>query len=198
MKHVHGSGVPCAQCELRASGHQAANGELDPLERRCLENIEKHHCQIWHIDGQANADLPADDGFSYSVGMYSSLGAPEIIIFGQKPEWRAAMINVIVEHIANGERYDSGQRYSGLLDGYELSFHPMPALAYPEYLGWDIWYYNRFFPELKLFPVQQVVWPDLEGRFPHDAGYYNHYKQPVLERYDWVLDGERVKAKVLP
>lgn len=197
MSHLHRGDAPCVQCEMKASGIVVAPGELDPVERRCLENIEKHHCQIWHIDGHVSEFAPSDDGFSYSVGIYASLGAPELIIFGQKRDWRAAMINAIVEKIVRGERYEAGHKYEGLLEGYELSFHSMPAMAYPEYLGWDIWYYRRFFPNVHIFPVLQVVWPDLGGRFPWESGYDNPYKQPILERYNWILDGELVKAEAL-
>jgi hypothetical protein len=194
MSHTHEPGVRCAQCELRESGYQALAGELDSLERRCLQNIEKHYCQIWNVDPSDGDNVPPDDGFSYSVGIYSKLRAPELIIFGQKPEWRSATINAIVERIAGGERFEAGRTYRGLLDNYELSFHRMPLAAYPEYLGWDIWYYDRFFPQLGLFPVLQVVWPDLDGRFPWEPGYDN-YKQPVLEHYEWTVDEAGVRAR---
>lgn len=197
MTHAHEPGVRCAQCELRASGYQPVPGELDPLEQQCIDNIKKYRCHIWHVGPSGRAELPADDGFSYSVGIYSELKTPELIIFGQKPEWRLSIINLIVERINDGERFEARQRYSGLLEGYELSFHDVPLFAYPQYLGWDIWYYDRFHPVDPLFPVLQVVWPDLAGRFPWEPDYENGYKQPILDHYEWTIDETGVKAKAI-
>lgn len=195
MNHVHEPGVRCVQCELDASAAERDPGELDPIERRCLENIESYHCHIWNVEGGEAPNLPADDGFSYSVGIYAKLRAPELIVFGQKPEWRSALINALVERIAQGERFESRRRYSGVLDGYELSFHDVPHATYPEYAGWDIWYYERFFARDPAFPLLQVVWPDLHGRFPWEPGYSNAYKQPVLEQYEWLIDENGVRAE---
>lgn len=187
MTHEHQFNPDCEQCRLRVSNVVTLPGDLDPLEQRCIDHIRDYGCHIVHV-------LPdeQDDGFSYSVGLYARFGHPEIVVFGQKETWRAAIINAISDGVQAGKRYASDRDYDDLIANYVARFRDVPLCAYPEFFGWAIWYYNRFL-DLVTFPVLQCVWPDMQSRWPWNEGYEAGYSQPVLDMYDWISDGDRMR-----
>lgn len=68
-----------------------------------------------------------------------------------------------------------------LENGYKLGFWQMPFGAYPEYLGTAIWFYWK---SRLAFPCLQVIWQDVNRRFPWDAECLPAVKedQPLLKR----------------
>ena len=43
-------------------------------------------------------------------------------------------------------------------------------------MGWAVWYYGG-----SEFPVLQAIYPDLNNRFPEDAGFDAAFQQPLLQ-----------------
>jgi hypothetical protein len=68
-----------------------------------------------------------------------------------------------------------------LENGYKLSFWEVPLAAYPEYLGTAIWFYWK---SRAAFPCLQVIWQDVNRRFPWEAECLPAVKedQPLLKK----------------
>lgn len=144
----------------------------DDQDRSILTSIAEYG---WAVIG-----IPEDDegpSYSFSVGMSYTLGVPELLIVGQKPENAQGLINHVGELIREGRRFTAGERADGVLEGYQAVFVTVDPRHYREYLGYACWI-NRGLD----FPVLQIVCPDREGRFPWDDGYPSEllWQQRVL------------------
>jgi hypothetical protein len=141
-----------------------------------LRHIRNHGCSV--------VDIPdADPPFSFSVGLFGNYGHPELIIFGQRSDDACILINLIRDRAAAGHRFADGEIADDiLLDGYKLCFWNVPLLVYPKYLGTAIWFYRKSGP----FPCLQIIWPDLNRRFPWEAECIPEVKadQPLLKKMD--------------
>ncbi|HKB36628.1 MAG TPA: DUF4262 domain-containing protein [Gemmataceae bacterium] len=122
----------------------------------------------WHVVGVD--DNPYGPDYAFSVGLYHTLGHPEILIMGLPHETAAQLINVMGESIRGGQRYERGKRYDDIAEGYPLAFVPVAPRYYPDYLGYALWFYRGWH-----FPTLQCIWPDKQGLFPWDPGYDSRY-----------------------
>ncbi|UVO38611.1 DUF4262 domain-containing protein [Bradyrhizobium arachidis] len=125
-----------------------------------LRNVRNHGC---HVTGILDASPP----FAFSIGLHLNYGHPELIIFGQSVENAHAIINLIRDRAAEGHKFVDGDISEELLEnGYKLGFSQVPLSVYPDYLGTAIWFYGR---SRLVFPCLQVVWQDVNRRFPWEA-----------------------------
>jgi hypothetical protein len=135
----------------------------DNGDRKMLADIRGHG---WHVVG-----IPDDEvgpGFAFTVGVYLRTLQPEILIMGVflRPSHR--VLNAIAEYLLAGGTIVPGERYSDFVDGRQVLFRPIHPTQYREYLGCAMWFYK---PLDAPFPALQCIWPDLQGRFPHEAGF---------------------------
>lgn len=151
--------------------------DLSAQEQKVVDDVERYGCHIIQVEGGDD-----DNGFSYSIGLHRNFVQPEIVIFGQKPKWRALIINNLVDDFRHGKVYLPNQRYPGVLFDFDCELRVVHKDWYPPYLGWAIWYYFTVLRAPSPFPSLQLVWPDLSGRFPWENGYENPYAQPILDR----------------
>jgi len=187
---VHSADCACCQAyghrlpllrRLQKTAHQFVVRLRDPdrfdeTERRVVENVKTYGFHVWHVSPSA-----CDDGFSYTVGLFDSYGHPEIVIFGQKVDWRKSMIDFIVEEIREGKRFETGELYPDLIEGFYCRFDFITSdSSYRDFLGWDLWYYGTAKRRLERVPVLQLVWPDMQGVFPDSSAFDNAYRQPLL------------------
>lgn len=134
-------------------------------DRKLLANVATHG---WHVLGVfADENSP---GFTYSIGMYHTLGHPEILIMGLKPTIAHPLINNMGDAIRLGRVYSPGSAYEDIAQGFPLAFVSLDRKYYRKYLGYALWFYQSFD-----FPVLQCVWPDKAGKFPWDAGYDSRF-----------------------
>lgn len=141
----------------------------DDSDRKLLADIESHG---WHLVGIDDNEGPA---YVFSVGMFHSLGHPEICIFGlSSTETMSQIINSIGDLIRTGQTMDDCHESGDILDGYSCMFRSVDPSLYREYFGYDLWYYEG--PD---FPMLQCVWPDSNHNYPWDAG-FTAQTQPVL------------------
>ncbi|GIJ08407.1 DUF4262 domain-containing protein [Micromonospora andamanensis] len=114
--------------------------------------------------------------FAYTVGL-TAHNHPELLVAGLDPAISQHLLNDLAARVYDrAERFTHGQRIGDLIAGYDAvvidgtptaQLHPGAAIA-------------RYGQQVR---VQQVVWPDPEGRFPWDAGYaYPPSAQPTLRR----------------
>lgn len=123
--------------------------------------------QIAH-PGWAVIGIAADDsgpGYSFSVGLYHTLGQPEVMVMGLNTTTAMHLINDVGERMRAGARFAAGER-STELASFPTAFVGMDRRYYREYLGYAGWLYRKVD-----FPVLQLVWPDKSGIFPWEPRY---------------------------
>jgi len=146
--------------------------QLDDGDRAFLSGVRQH--------GWYSTNVFADEerpGFIYSTGFWYCFKAPEVIIFGLPQEVAHQVLWLLFERLEAGERFNTDQPVPDILTGYNVRFCPAPESAFPEYLGWNRWFYGG-----DTFEVLQLIFPDMEGRFPWENGVSQDFKamQPVL------------------
>lgn len=151
----------------------------DDDERQILEDIAKRG---WHLI--AINDDPRGSALAYSIGLYHTLGHPEVILFGlNSVQTMGQIVNDIGYLIRQGHRFEDGAETDELLEGYSCRFRQVPVDVYPEYFGYAMWFYR---PDP--FPAVQCFWPDRAGHFPWEAGCAasTRERQPILaHRRGW-------------
>ena len=133
----------------------------DTGDMKMLADIRGHG---WHVVG-----IPDDDvgpGFSFTVGVYLRTLQPEILMMGVPIEPAHRVLNAIAEYLMAGGTIVPEQRYPDFVDGRLVLFRQIHQSQFREYLGCAIWFYR---PLGAPFPALQCIWPDLQGRFPHEA-----------------------------
>jgi hypothetical protein len=115
--------------------------------------------------------------FAYTVGL-TAHDFPELLIVGLEPSVSQSLLNDLALRVYDKARvFTHGERISDLLKGYDAMIVDgtapdalAPAAAFAHY-GRD------------RVRLQQIVWPDTDGRFPWEDGYaFPDYAQPVIGR----------------
>ncbi|MFY1587050.1 DUF4262 domain-containing protein [Micromonospora sp. WMMD734] len=148
--------------------------DINGFLRRQDQIIETTGWAVTHV-------LPTDDDpgttapFAYTVGL-TAHDYPELIAAGLPPEIAHSLLNDLARRVYDkAERFAHGQRISDLIAGYDAIIidgpptdELLPAMAINRY-GRD---------QIRL---QQMVWPDQQGRFPWDDGYnFGPQAQPLI------------------
>lgn len=151
----------------------------DASEQRVIDDVRRVG---WHLVGIE--DDPEGPAFVYSIGLYHTLGQPEIIIFGlNSTTTMAQIINNIGDEMRSGAKFDDWHESSEILEGYFCMFRRVDRDTYRNYLGFGRWFYQG-----DGFPTLQCIWPDKEGRYPWHPDFLAalRERQPVLARkHDW-------------
>lgn len=141
-------------------------------EKKALADIEEYGCHVIHV-------LEDDEGppFSYSVGVQRASGAPEVMVIGLKQPIAHFVVNEYNSRVRAGERFTSGVRYDGFLEGFPVEFVLVGAEYFDEYLGWNKWLYGGV-----SFEVLQLIYPTTDGVWPweSDASEWFRERQPIL------------------
>lgn len=122
--------------------------------------------------------------FTYTVGLTESYDHPELIIYGIGAETAHGILSVAVHHIEKeyeggvGKTYEAGQRYDEILDGYEVLFVDHPA-DFP--LTAAASYYKAMGKE---WEALQLVWPDVEGKFPGEESMDPDYEKAQEQKVE--------------
>ena len=145
----------------------------DSVEVKIVEDIREHG---WHVVG-----IPDDEegpGFVFTVGVYLRTLQPEILMMGVPIEPAHRVLNSIAEYTMSGGTIAFEQRYPDFVDGREVMFRPIHQTQFHEYLGCANWFYRSLGTP---YPACQCIWPDLEGRFPHEAAFDTRFAGMQLD-----------------
>ena len=130
----------------------------------------------WAVSGRHGDELAPP--WAYSVGMWLTCQAPELVLCGLPVERAAAIINAIGARIADGADYRPDDVVDDICPA-PLTFRPVePSWRLTAgLLGVSDTFYGMVRP-----PYLQVVWSDKEGRFPWEPGFAATYDrmQPLL------------------
>jgi hypothetical protein len=166
--------------DVRAVATDTRTKTLEGPHMDGIEEFARRQKQLIDQFGWAVTNVfPTEDDpvspFSYTVGL-TAHGYPELIIAGLDPATSQALLNDLAARVYDrAERFTTGQRITDLLAGYEAVIVEGPATdaLYP---GAALARYGQ-----DAVSLQQIVWPDPQGRYPWDTGYaYGPHVQPVL------------------
>jgi len=141
-------------------------------QRLILADVKKYGWHVVHVAG-GESKL----AWSFSIGLFQTLGHPEFFIVGLASSTRQTLINDLGARIKAGARFTHGTRAAGVVLNYDVALVEVPELAYADHFGYALWFYHG-----QEFPVLQVVWPDSTGLFPWASGFDPSLKaiQPVF------------------
>jgi hypothetical protein len=144
--------------------------------------IVDHGCSVVGIS--SGDDVPA---WAFTVGLWHTLGSPEIAMFGLRLPDMQTWLNRLGEQIRSGRPLVPGQPREGVLNGFPLEFRPVHDSWYPRLFGSALNFYQR--PPL---PIVQAIWPDRSGLFPwqDDSGDNCRADQPC----SWVAYEEHAPS----
>ena len=144
---------------------------MDEHEAQLLADIDRFGWCVMKIANDKGPD------FAYSVGIFRTLGHPEILMFGLPPATMHRLINDVGNRVRAGARYVAGQRTDEFLEGYDVTFRAVPPFQYAGHLGWATWFYDG-----EDFPALQMVYPDRDRRWPWEEGVSQVFRdvQPIL------------------
>ncbi|GJL95733.1 MAG: hypothetical protein DHS20C05_21380 [Hyphococcus sp.] len=146
----------------------------DSNDKKVFDNIEHHDCHVISVANRVGEEGPI---FSYSIGLQTSLGCPELLIIGLSSKLAHAMINGYRDDIKAGREFIAGEFYSGFLEGFDVLLIEANQTARKKYAIWADWYHER-----KEFPLFQCIWPTTSGVWPWSANASDDLKsdQPIL------------------
>lgn len=165
---------PLRECHCRIDEPIAdQESSFDDGDRKVMSDIKEFG---WHL--VLIPDEPQTSGWVFSVGMWHTLGSPELAVFGMEPRHAATAINDLGAHVRAGRRIGPDEVFDDVLaEGRRVTFRAAHSSWYGPMFGYATWFGRR--PPL---PIAQVVWADPHGRFPWDSGADEEYKvrQPSL------------------
>jgi hypothetical protein len=140
---------------------------LNTYERTMLRTVAEHGWQctkVFDPDGN-QPDL------AYSVGLWESICAPELIVFGLDIDLMHEMLWVIYRRLKSGVLLSDGARWPGVLEGFECVSRPVhPSQLKIEYFNSALWY-REYQTGDRMLQAYQIFWPGAEnGLFPWEAG----------------------------
>jgi len=133
---------------------------FDDRDRKVMADVRNHG---WHL--LMIADDPITRGWVFSVGMWHTLGSPELALFGLDAREAAAVLNAIGDAIRGGRSIGPDVVMDDMLAEDRLvAFRAADESWYGPLFGYATWFGQR--PPL---PIAQVVWADAKGKFPWDV-----------------------------
>lgn len=146
-------------------------GKLSDYERGLLDKVEEFGCMILGVQN------PADPRpvFSYTIGLHDTRHVPEIITCGLPAKTGQSALNYAGSLLADGVDLTAG-RIPNVVGNVDVEFRPVDPKWSKILMLSTVWFYGN-----ADFPALQLVFPDLENRFPGDEGFNSYFDQPLLQ-----------------
>jgi hypothetical protein len=139
---------------------------MDALDRKVLGDVEKHGWSDMSI-------FPTQDSpgrsFNYTVGFSRYLDQPELLIMGLDHQQMHGILGAAYERMKAGDRFRAGEYFDGVLVDHRVAFVEIPD---PMDNGYPMSMTHRLMNE---FTALQLVWPDMNDRFPWHVGFDQEY-----------------------
>ena len=152
---------------------------LNDYEKRLIDQIAEYGWFCLTVAGGEEGEPQ----FSYTIGLWETLGTPELIVFGLESKLSYWMLADMIDRLKAGERLVDGARISGLLVDHDCVARAVhPSQIRVKYLNSAIWY-RRFRTGDEAVEAFQLFWPGVpDGLFPWESGCdaVVREKQPLL------------------
>lgn len=147
---------------------------MKPAEQRILKDIEQFGCHVTSVFDPKQEE----PSFSYSIGLTKTLGAPEVIIVGVRPELGHSLVNIFMDRVRAGELFVAGTPYLGFLNGFPVYFRQVLEAHRKTYMLSATWLYGG-----TDYQALQIVYPTTDGIWPWDAAASDWFRgnQPLLD-----------------
>lgn len=136
--------------------------------------FEKVYDNIQNIGYHTTAVLEAENStpFAYSTGIFENFKIPELFISGLGPNLSGELIEKYVEKY-KFTKIPLNRKIKNLIDRFPVYLIKVNNLNLENYILTSIKFYeNRDYKYL------QLVFPDLNGNFPHELNY--NYDQQII------------------
>lgn len=144
---------------------------LGSEDANVIAKIEEFGCFVLTVESKAGRAL----NYTYTIGIFDTCGQPDLIAAGLHHEVAHACLNEAVRRLRAGADLAQG-RHADLIGNVDCEFRPVNPKWVGRLMNWANWYYGR-----TDYPVLQVVYPDLQNRFPEDEGFNCHFDQPLMQ-----------------
>ena len=112
--------------------------------------------------------------FAYTVGIFDVIGAPEIITVGLSQETAHHALNEAFRRMLAGTNLANG-RHKNMVGDVEVEFRTVHSKWLHHIMLRTDWFYDS-----EEVPVLQLIYPDLQNRFPEDPEFDPAFTQPFL------------------
>lgn len=162
-------------CEAEADGADDLREAIRQTELSLLTTIDKNR---WAIQGVLGSTDPRDPGpeFAYTVGL-STLGLPELAIFGAPLRFGASVLNAVARRLVAGEAITGGTALSRDEDS------PIEAVAIDMTDTSELLALTSIYGGVDA--ALQIVWVDPHGKLPWDRGWSMGDAQPLYGPPPW-------------
>jgi len=151
---------------------------MDISDDKKIEYFKKVHKNIETKGFHTTAVLENVDftPFAYSTGIYENFKIPELFISGLGPNFSGQLIENHVEKY-KFDKIPLNTKIENLTDRFPVYFVEVDNEILDEYVLSSIKYYGT-----REFKYLQLIFPDLNYRFPNENGY--DYDQKVLGNFE--------------
>lgn len=143
--------------------------ELKPFFAESIDTIEEYGCRIIYVATQNK-----NDSWSYTTGVYETCGKPEIITVGLRMETAKTALNEAVQRLRQGVDLTQG-RQTEIIGSVDVEFRAVDPRWREHLMLHTEWFY-----EGRDVPVLQLIFPDLQNRFPGEPDFDERFTQPIL------------------
>ncbi len=139
--------------------------------------IETNGWALEPVAPDYTSDPPAA-GYAYTIGMPEAHRFADIVVFGLTPVAVKGLIDLVVEHLAQGAEIPLDTPVIGLLDNdLRCVFAEVDTMSHGTMFDTAAKWYRG-----QPFSMVQLVWPDRNGWLPHESGFDPslRFAQPLL------------------
>lgn len=139
---------------------------LSDIDRNTIAHIEEHGWSSMHVMAEGD-----DPSFTYSIGFWETLNAPDAIIFGMPRKLAHSMLWRVFEQIRDGKAaLQDHARWTDVIADFDCISRPVHQTQIGEYLNFAIWY-REYRTQLRDLAAYQIFWPGKpQGLFPWETG----------------------------
>jgi hypothetical protein len=143
--------------------------DIQPSFVKAIDTIEEFGCQILSVEADRLAE-----SWSYTTGVYDNCGKPELIVVGLPRQVAGSALNEAVARLRKGVDLSVG-RHDDIIGNVQVEFRPVDPRWLHRVMLRTSWFY-----EGADVPALQLIFPDLQNRFPPEAGFDKRFDQPIL------------------
>ena len=133
------------------------------------------------VTARTDTDPPVA-GYTYSIGLPSAIGFPEIVVFGLTPSAANGLIELVVDLVRGGTEIPLGVEVVGVFDsGLRAAFARIDLDEWAALFETGVaWHHGA------PFEMVQLLWPDRHGFLPYEPGFDGRvrFAQPVIGGFD--------------
>jgi hypothetical protein len=150
---------------------QLRTTDLHSTDENTISQIEEYGCSVISVGRDCKDDL----SWTYTIGVFDTCGKPDLIAVGLGFKTAQSCLNEAAKLLRADVDLAKG-RHADLIGNVDCEFRPVDPKWVKQLMNWANWYYGG-----TDYPVLQVVYPDLENRFPGEEGFNEQFEQPLMQ-----------------